>query len=79
MHILGTTGIYFPQVQLSEVKETAFMCSEKGQKMEETAASTAAECSPNHTVAAEQLSTYIIVAGIHLQVQLIFHLSCYIT
>jgi len=53
--------------------------TKKHQKMEENAASTAVECSPNHNVAAEQLSTYIIVAGIHSQVQLIFHLSCYIT
>jgi len=31
-HILGTTGIYFPQAQLSEVEEMAFMCSGKGQR-----------------------------------------------
>ena len=31
-HIRGTTGIYFPQAQLSEVEETAFMCSGKGQR-----------------------------------------------
>ena len=54
--------------ELSEVEEMAFMCSGKGQKMEETTASTAAECSSNYNVAAEQLSPYIIVAGIHSQV-----------
>jgi len=42
--------------------------TKKCQKTEETATSTAAECSPNYNVAAEQLSTYIIVAGIHSQV-----------